>query len=140
MLRVGPLVVVACVAGCQAFGIHWRDPSPMNWPEDWSVLLGQTVTLEGRAGNAKLGALLESDGRILWIDGLNNWPEGFYPGDGQGKRLRVTGTVIKRDDMPVFVQEPGGPVKAGIPVRSKADLERARGRFLLTDVRWTVLD
>jgi hypothetical protein len=112
----------------------------MSWPEDWSTFLGQTVTLEGRAANAKLGALLDNGTDIIWIDGLNKWPEGFYPGEGKGKPLRVTGTVIKRDDLHVFIQEPGGPVKAGIPVPSKADLEKARGRFLLTDVRWTDLD
>jgi hypothetical protein len=112
----------------------------MNWPKDWSAFLGRTVTLEGRAANAKLGALLDNGTNIIWIDGLDEWPEGFYPGEGKGKRVRVTGTVIKRDDLPVFVQEPGGPSKAGIPVRSKADLERVRGRFLLTDVRWMVLD
>jgi hypothetical protein len=134
------LVVVACVAGCQAFGIHWRDDLAMSWPEDWSRHLGQVVTLKGKAANAKLGALLEGDGRIIWIDGLHEWPEGFYLGEGKGKHLLVTGTVIKRDDMPVFVQEPGGPVKAGIPVRSKADLEKGRGRFLLTGVKWTVLE
>ena len=132
--------MVACVAGCQAFGIHWQDDRPMNWPEDWSAVLGRTVTLEGRAANAKLGAILESDAGMVWIDGLDEWPEGFYPGHGKGKRLRVTGTVIKRDDLPVFVQEPGGPVKAGIPVRSKADLEKAKGRFLLTGAKWAVLD
>src|SRR4051812_37010168 len=71
------------------------------WPEDWSRHLGETVTLEGKAANAKLGALLMGAKDEIWIDGLDAWPNGFYKGSDKGKRLKVTGTVIKRDDMPV---------------------------------------
>jgi hypothetical protein len=113
----------------------------MAWPKDWSKHLGQTVTLEGTAANAKLGALLlAGDGESIWIDGLDQWPEGFYSGGSKGKRVRVTGTVIKRDDMPVFVQKPGEPLREGIPVQSEEELEKAKWRFLLKDAKWTVLE
>src|ERR1700722_11175683 len=83
----------------------------MAWPKDWSGYLGQMVTLEGKAANSKLGALLLGKDEAIWIDGLDSWPVGFYSGD-QSKRLRVTGTVIMKDDLPVFVQKPGEPQEA----------------------------
>jgi hypothetical protein len=113
----------------------------MAWPKDWSKHLGQTVTLEGTAANTKLGAVLEGDGRDIWIDGLDRWPEVFYSGGDNGKRLRVTGIVIKRDDLPVFVVEPGAvPQKGGISVQSEEELAKAKWRFLLKDAKWTVLE
>jgi hypothetical protein len=110
------------------------------WPKDWSKYLGQTVTVEGNAANAKLGALLLGDGKEIWINGLDSWPEGFYSGGDRGKRVRVTGTVIQRDDLPVFVQKPGGPLIQGIPVQSEEEKQRAKWRYLLRDAKWTVLD
>jgi hypothetical protein len=98
------------------------------------------VTLEGTAANAKLGALLQGKDDAIWIDGLDSWPDGFYAGGDQGKRLRVTGTVIRKDDVPVFVQKPGEPPRAGIPVGSEEELEKARWRYLLADAKWTVVD
>jgi hypothetical protein len=87
-------LLLAAVAGCSE--PPTASPSgptvedrPAAWPKDWSKHLGQTVTLEGRAADAKLGALLEGDGRDIWIDGLDHWPEELYTGDGKGKRLRV---------------------------------------------------
>ena len=55
---------------------------------------------------------------------INGWPEAFYQGADKGKRLRVTGTVIKRDDLPVFVQKAGEPPQAGMAVKSQEELER----------------
>lgn len=110
------------------------------WPQDWSKSLGQTLTLEGKAINAKLGALLMEDGNSIWIDGLDAWPDGFYQGDDKGKRLRVTGEVIRRDDLPVFVPKPGEEAKAGIPVKSEEDLEKAKWRFLLKSAKWTEVE
>jgi hypothetical protein len=110
----------------------------MPWPKDWSGLIGKTVTLEGRAVNAKLGALLEGDGGVIWIDGLDQWPDGFYT--DPGKRLRVRGKVIKRDDLPVFVSKPGEIQQHGIPVQSEDELKKAKSRFLLQNAKWTVLE
>lgn len=94
------------------------------WPKDWSGHIGQTVTLEGTAANVKLGAFLQGRDGEIWIDGLDSWPEGFYSGGDQGKRLRVIGMVIKKDDLPVFVQKPGELPREGIPVASEKDGRR----------------
>lgn len=116
----------------------------MSWPEDWSKHLGHTVTVEGLAANAKLGALLmgESKGAI-WMDGMDSWPAGFYTRNHEGKdvykRVRVTGVVIERGDLPVFIQR-GDIQQQGMPVPPGTDLEAASKRYLLTDVRWTVIE
>jgi hypothetical protein len=98
------------------------------------------MTLEGTAADAKLGALLQGKEGLIWIEGLESWPEGFYSGGDQGKRLRVTGTVIRKDDLPVFVQKPGEPPGAAIPVASEEEREKAKRRYLLKDAKWTELD
>ena len=48
--------------------------------------------------------------------------------------------VIERDDLPVFIERPDTPPKAGIPVSSEKQLEKAKRRFLLKDAKWTVLE
>jgi hypothetical protein len=111
----------------------------IEWPNDWSGHIGQTVTLEGRAANAKLGAVLKGKEGAIWIDGLDSWPEGYVSG-GDGKHLRVTGTVIKKDDLPVFVQKPGEPPQAGIPVTSEEEREKAKWRYLIKDAKWDALE
>jgi hypothetical protein len=112
----------------------------MDWPNDWSGHVGRTVTLEGTAADAKLGALLQGKDSAIWIDGLDSWPEGFSSGGDRGKRLRVTGRLIKNDDLPVFVPRPGEAPQAGIPVTSEEEREKAKWRYLLKDAKWTVLE
>src|SRR5262245_38185798 len=139
--RVSILAVLAAgSAGCLPQSFLNGDERAATWPKDWSRFLGQTITVEGTAADAKLGALLLGDSEEIWIDGLEEWPEGFYRGGNEGKRIRVTGTVIARDDLPVFVQTEGIPAKAGIPVASEEQLKNAKRRFLLRDAKWTVLD
>jgi hypothetical protein len=112
------------------------------WPKDWSVLLGKRVTIEGWAANAKLGALLYADKEGnggIWID-RESWPSGYYLGQGKSKHVRVTGVVIRRDDVPVVLKgmnENGAPVRE---VESVEELNRVKWRFLLTEETWTVLD
>ena len=58
--------------------------------------LGKSITLEGKAENAKMGALLIGDNFSIWIDGLDAWPEGLYQGGNDGKKIKVTGIVIEK--------------------------------------------
>jgi hypothetical protein len=146
MVTVAIALLIGSAGGCSQPptpqpNISQVEERPECWPRDLSKVVGQTVTIEGTAGDAKLGALLLGDGDAIWIEGLDRWPTGFYPGGDKGKRLRVTGTVITRDDMPVFIQkrdEP--PAIAGIPVQSEGELAKAKTRFLLKDAKWTVLE
>jgi len=138
-------LLLGSVCGCSQYPTGSPGgPSPhervMAWPQDWSGHVGQTVTLEGTAADTKLGALLQGQEGAIWIDDLSAWPEGFYSGGDQGKRLRVTGTVIKKDDLPVFVQKPGELPRAGMPVQSEEELAKAKWRYLLKGAKWTVLE
>src|SRR5437764_12738027 len=67
------------------------------WPEDWSNLLGQKVTVEGWAGGSMQGSELYADRALrknsVYVDGVR-WPHGYLQDAGKSKHLRVTGTVI----------------------------------------------
>jgi hypothetical protein len=104
-------------------------------PSPWEAKLGQVVTIDGMAEDLKLGAVLIRPGDMVWVDGLDAWP-----GDLRGKHVQVTGKVIQRADLPVFVQQEGEPQMGGIPVRPGTDLEKARQRFLLAEARWQVVE
>lgn len=110
------------------------------WPMNWANYLNKEITVEGTAVDAKLGALLIGDGPDIWIDNLDAWPTGFYLSGRQGKKLRVTGLVIEKDDLPVFVPKETESPKAGIPVDKESDLEKMKKRFLLKDAKWIVLE
>jgi hypothetical protein len=111
------------------------EPGPMQWPKDWSVYLGKRITVEGMATNPKVGPALSGNGEAIFIDGMNSWPDDFCLGD-RGKRLRVTGTVIERHDLPVFIWRKGQPPLSGIPVPEGTDLHKASRRFLLQNAKW----
>jgi hypothetical protein len=136
--------VVGSITGCSQFRLPPTAPSPVTqelaWPDDFNKHLGETLTLEGFAANSKLGAELVGDKNSIWIDGIDAWPEGFYRGGDKGKRLRVTGTVVKRDDLPVFFAKPGEPPRQGMPLQSEEELDKAKWRFLLKDATWVVLE
>jgi hypothetical protein len=93
------------------------------------------VTVVGTARNAKLGAVLDTKGDLLWIDGLESWPDALH-----GKRVRVTGRVVVRRDLPVFVRVPGEPEKTGIPVPEGTDVNEASSRRVVTGARWEIAE
>ncbi|MBI4852911.1 MAG: hypothetical protein HY819_14040 [Acidobacteria bacterium] len=112
----------------------------ISWPSDWTPYLNKKVVLEGIAIDSKLGAQLLGKDNSIWIDGLDSWPKGFYQGGSQGKLLHVTGIVIERSDLPVFVPKEGEPQKTGIPVSQESDIPKAQKRFLLKDASWETID
>ena len=57
-----------------------------------------------------------------------------------GTRLRVSGTIIRRSDLPVFIEEPGKDSKAGMPMPKGTDLEKAAIRYLLQEATWEVIE
>jgi hypothetical protein len=90
--------------------------------------------LDGVAENRKLGAGLRGDGFDVWIDGLEGWP-----GSHAGRRVRVTGILEERHDLPVHVQKPGEPVSAGIPVPDGTDLRKASHRYIVRNAKWSLI-
>ena len=96
--------------------------------------LGNTVTLDGVAETRKLGAALRGDDFDVWIEGLDHWP-----GNYAGRRVRVTGVLEERHDLPVYIQKPDQPVSAGIPVPEGTDLHKASQRYLVRNATWSLI-
>jgi hypothetical protein len=96
--------------------------------------LGQQVTLEGIAEARKLGAALRGHDFDVWIDQLQDWPSQYV-----GQKVRVTGVLDERRDLPVFIQKPGEPVAGGIPVPEGTDLHAASRRYVVRDAKWSLI-
>ncbi len=90
--------------------------------QHWTPFLGERITVDGTAVNAKLGAMVQLKNLTIFVDGLEGWPSDWPA----GTRVRVTGVVISRDDMPVV--DPKGPISAGV--------EGSPTRFLLSRPEW----
>lgn len=138
--RLGIVLIAASISACDTS----KEPSAMTPPSSGTSKpaadpleskLGQLVTVEGIAEDAKLGALLLIGSHMVWIDGLHSWPK-----DARGKLVRVTGKVIERSDLPVFVERPGEPIMQGMPVPAGTDVEKASRRLLLTDAKWKLVE
>lgn len=109
--------------------------------------LGNIITVEGMTSISKLGPkLLAKDGGSIWID-TDNPPKYFHSSDPKGVTKRVTGLVIEKYDLPVFIQEPrkasdksvGARGSAGIPVPPGTDLKKASHRYLLANASWEII-
>ena len=151
-------IVVLCVAFCTGCRISeraanpapaWRRPEFKPYfmasdPEYWSTNLGKIVSVKGVALQGKMGARLNSERGAVWIEGLNVWPE-----DVRWQSVSVTGTVIKRHDGPELSKEqldlPSKQQVQGTAPTGKAhpegskELHEARRRYLLKDIRYTVV-
>lgn len=139
----GALVMLAVVIASGCAGPERENDANMMrtiaWPSDWRSFVGKTVTVEGEAIHAKAGAMLAGAGPAIWIDGLDAWPESCRAARaGHGARVRVTGSVIERADLPVLTGD-GEPASAGIPVPAGADPEQARRRYLLANATWALV-
>ena len=117
---------------------HRAEKQPPSWLDS---NLGRQVTLEGKATNRKEGAHLSTSHGSIYIDGLESWPAGYYLGGQDGRMVSVTGTLIKRYDLPVFENKPNLEAPpAGIPVPPGTDLHEAAKRYLLTKAVWRLVE
>lgn len=108
--------------------------------QNLSKLEGKKITIEGKSQNARMGALVSTaDSVTIWIDDLEMWPDDYYLGEDNCKTVRVTGKLITKDDLPVFIHKEGEPWIHGIPVPEGTDLKAASRRYLLKDATWKVI-
>lgn len=103
--------------------------------QDLQARLGQPVTLEGFAEARKLGAALRGSGFEVWIDRMDEWPAG-----AAGRKVRVTGVLEERHDLPVYMRKAGEPPVAGIPVPEGTDLRQASRRYVVRDAKWSLIE
>ncbi len=127
------ILVITLGIGCTSSTSRvLKEPAPMNVPANqWENLVGKEVAILGRAEDAKGGAVIITNGSLVWIEDLNFWPDKFF-----GKKVRVTGIVIQKEDLPVFEIEPGSEQKTGIPVEPGTGIQRASLRYLLGGATW----
>jgi hypothetical protein len=112
-----------------------------------SALVGRKITVVGTSVNLKLGAVVMlTDSSWLWIDDLHRWPEGYYMGVKNAKTLQVTGTLIERNDLPVYIADDTTtyegippPPRAATVVPKGTDLKKARHRYLLKNISHEVV-
>ena len=142
------LLSIVLFAGCtnQQAGTT-ADESPMTRSDetvalqeirgDWSKRIGTKVVVTGKAVNHKIGAYLLTNKGGIYIDlPETHWPNELYFGGDNGETVTVTGTVVERNDLPVFIPNPNEPQIQGIPVSEGTDLEKASKRFVLESVEW----
>ncbi len=123
------VILIAVVAGGCAHARRAEPPVTTRWA------VGDRVTWSGVAENHKVGAFLAGPG--IYVD----LPEKYWPSEISGKRVKVTGTIVERYDLPVFIPDPDEPPVAGIPVPPGTDLHEAAKRYILENVEWaTVAD
>lgn len=121
------LLIVACSTTMQVV-------NPKN--EDLKKFVGKKVTLIGETVNQKLGAVLVlEDGQRIWMDDMESWPNGYYT-EKESKTIQVTGVLIERYDLPVFVPSNDPIVKQGISVPKGTDLKEGSHRYLVKDYEW----
>jgi hypothetical protein len=117
------------------------EPSPTipHQPIDLEANLGRVVTLEGVATKAKTGASIQMGSgmsfQVVYFDWLARWPE-----DVVGKRVRVSGTVVKRYDRGFWDgrgEMPRGQFQALPP---GSDPREASKRYLLKDFTWELCE
>ncbi|HEY0255007.1 MAG TPA: hypothetical protein VGC41_25950, partial [Kofleriaceae bacterium] len=73
--------------------------------------IGKSVTVVGRAGNAKLGAIVEAGELVVYCRGMEAWPEKLV-----GTTVTVTGTLVQDHSYEVqpgaMTQGTNGPIWA----------------------------
>lgn len=106
---------------------------------DWARYEGECVQVEGWAGGQKIGPLLIAPRGSVAVALSDPRGDQAWWALPSGARVRVTGTVTRRADLPVFIPKPGEPAVQGIPVPPGTDLEAARRRFVLERARVTVV-
>lgn len=110
--------------------------SKMNSKDEFTEKLGKEITLTGIAENdPKIGArLMGSEISRIYIQNLENWPKEAY-----GKKVTVTGTLIEKHDLPVYIPKNQNDIRSGIIVQKGTDLHAASHRYLLKDAKWEIV-
>lgn len=103
------------------------------WPADWMKAVGKTVIVLGTARDSETGPQLVDGDHLVWIDGLDAWPEELV-----GKRLRVTGVVILRNDLPY--RKEGEAPPPDLKTEHEETRQEMKRRFLLMDAKWELLE
>jgi hypothetical protein len=102
------------------------------------TLVGKKITIIGKTVNVKGGAILLVGNEIdIWMDEMDSWPDGYYNSEAEAKMIKVTGILIERNDLPVYIPDEKNSIyQQGIPMPKGTDLKEASHRYLLKEYKW----
>jgi len=104
-------------------------------------LTGKKITVVGKALHLKIGPVVQTQDRVnIFIEDLKGWPEEFYVPEDSAKLVRVTGKLVVKQDLPVFIQKEGEPDQQGIPVPEGTNLKEAQKRYVLKNATWELIE
>ena len=135
------LLQVFCICGCSNSKKVQNDNSKIieNLKEEnLKTLVGKKITIIGKTVNVKDGSILIVEDEInIWMDEMESWPDGFYNSEEDTKTLKVTGILIERNDLPVYIPDENTPIyQQAMPFSKGADLKKESHRYLLKDYKW----
>lgn len=135
------LLQVFCICGCSKTKQFQNDTTIIieNLKEaDLKTLVGKKITITGKTVNVKGGAILLVEEKIdIWMDEMDSWPDGYYNSEEDAKIVKVTGILIERNDLPVYIPDEKNPKhKQAIPMPKGTDLKAASHRYLLKEYKW----
>ena len=84
----------------------------------------------------KIGAILIlENGQGIWMEEMYTWPSGYFEGEEEAKTVKVTGILIEKYDLPVFINN-DSIIQQGIPMPKGTDLKKASYRYLLKKYKY----
>lgn len=95
------LLVLGCLSGCK----EAQSSAASNVTSNPDEMNGKTITIQGKALNAKAGAMAGD----YYVDGLQSWPEDVYD-----KLVEVTGTLKLVEHKAEDLQSPNGEWSQGM--------------------------
>jgi len=137
------IVLLLMVSSCgNIFQKHSNNVIEHPNTENLNKYVGKIVTFKGKTVNAKLGALLIiENGQQIWMNDFLSWPSEYYSGNDTSRTIKVEGTLIKKNDLPVFItKENDTIIQYGIPVPEGTNLRKAKRRYLLKNIRCEIIE
>ena len=102
-------------------------------PDYFAKHVGETITVRGTGSYQKIGFSLGSLDGAVYLD--------LEPKENlQGRHMIVTGRLVEKFDLPVFIPDPTKEAIQGIPVPAGTDLHKASRRLVLENPQIEIID
>ena len=125
-MRMIKFLVVILVLFSSVISGFCQDTRPVK-----DSLIQRGVSLNGKALNAKLGAIIETDTMIYYIEELQTWPPNRY------NRIITVNADLYLTAATVFIQPNDTvPVRGGITARDSTEFEKYKYQRILKNVTY----
>lgn len=116
-----------------SFCSHQEGVPKINNHSKRTLITDETLTIvKGIALNRKGGAIVESNSKQYWIDGLDSWEDKYL-----NKIVIVKGNIENRSDNPVFLDTNDVKVQ-GVPVNTEEELKNMKSRTWIINAEITL--